>query len=244
MSEQLKPPNIARVYTEQARAYINFSSDSFSWKFLEKPVLDKHIHNLYKPDTRVLDAGCGNGRIIEHLIKNGIKATNITGVDITTDLLLEARQNMPEVRYIHADIAKTGHFIEDNQYDLITAAMFFHYLDDDKLKNAMSNFYKWLKPNGTLFYVTTHPVRIVSSKLDHYHEKGWRDEDTPWGTKTPYFHRTTADYINETIKAGFRINVLDEPSIPDEGLQIDPKEYKKYKSYGPSRLVVKAIKTG
>src|SRR3990167_8076327 len=228
MPEQPNGQNIARVYSEQAKSYTEFAPSSFSWQFIEKPAFDKHIRDFYKQNVRIL----------EHLISNGVRPSNITGVEINQEMLDEAKKKLPEVNLVQADII--GANLEANHFDLITAAMVFHYLDEEGLKRAMANFYRWLKNDGVLFYVTTHPIRIVNGNLAQYHERGWRNEKTPWGTETPFFHRTTADFINETIGAGFKIETIDEPAVAEEGKQANLEEYNKYTSFGASRLVIKA----
>ncbi|MBI2327432.1 class I SAM-dependent methyltransferase [Candidatus Curtissbacteria bacterium] len=240
MPEQPNGQNIARVYSEQAKSYIDFAPTSFSWQFIEKPAFDRHLRDLCRPQVRVLDAGCGSGRIIEHLINNGIQPDNVTGVDISQNMLDEARKKLPEVKLIQADLVDAD--LPTNHFDLITAAMVFHYLDEEGLKRMMANFHKWLKSDGVLFYVTTHPIRIVNDNLSLYQKRGWRNEKTPWGSETPFFHRTTADFINETISAGFTIDMIDEPDVAKEGERTNPEEYSKYTSFGASRLVVRARK--
>lgn len=177
MPEQPNGQNIARVYSEQAKSYIEFAPTSFSWQFIEKPAFDKYISDFYKANVRILDAGCGSGRILAHLISNGVQPSNITGVDISREMLDEAKKKLPEVKLMQADLTEAN--LPANHFDLITAAMVFHYLDEEGLKRAMANFYKWLKNDGILFYVTTHPMRIVNDNLSLYQKRGWRYEKTP-----------------------------------------------------------------
>lgn len=65
------------------------------------------IAGCIKPEDRVLDAGCGLGQLSQ-----GIK--NYTGLDISPDLLKEARIRYPDKTFIEGDINKLdfpdGHF--------------------------------------------------------------------------------------------------------------------------------------
>ena len=55
-------------YKHQAKKYAKFAENSFTWKFIEKPSFEKHIGKELKNDWKVLDAGCGEGRVIEFLL--------------------------------------------------------------------------------------------------------------------------------------------------------------------------------
>jgi SAM-dependent methyltransferase len=52
--------------------------------------------------TRVLDAGCGTGRVAIELARRGF---NVTGVDIDPTMLDSARRKAPELRWVLADLA-------------------------------------------------------------------------------------------------------------------------------------------
>jgi SAM-dependent methyltransferase len=52
--------------------------------------------------TRVLDAGCGTGRVAIELRGRGF---DVVGVDADPTMLETARRNAPELRWIHADLA-------------------------------------------------------------------------------------------------------------------------------------------
>lgn len=55
----------------------------------------------YRP-TRVLDAGCGMGRVAIELHHRGIE---VVGADLDNDLLAYARADLPEIEWHHADLA-------------------------------------------------------------------------------------------------------------------------------------------
>jgi FMN phosphatase YigB (HAD superfamily)/precorrin-6B methylase 2 len=52
--------------------------------------------------SRVLDAGCGMGRVAIELARRGL---DVVGVDLDDDLLTFARQSEPSIRWVHADLA-------------------------------------------------------------------------------------------------------------------------------------------
>jgi SAM-dependent methyltransferase len=51
---------------------------------------------------KVLDAGCGMGRVAIELARRGI---DVVGVDLDDDLLAFARRSQPSIEWIHADLA-------------------------------------------------------------------------------------------------------------------------------------------
>jgi SAM-dependent methyltransferase len=51
---------------------------------------------------RVLDAGCGMGRVAIELARHGI---DVVGADLDDDLLAVARRHAPQLRWSHADLA-------------------------------------------------------------------------------------------------------------------------------------------
>lgn len=69
----------------------------------------------------------------------------------------------------------------------------------------------------------------------------WLYLEKPWGTTSPLFLRPVADIVNETIKAGFTIKSLEEPSVPLAAKKADHVNYLKY-SFCPSRIAVIATK--
>lgn len=226
-----------REYAEQ---FAKFGPTGFSWRFLERPSFDRHLSGLYLPQTVALDAGCGYGRSTGHLVESGISPANVTGVDINENLLGLAEHNLPQTTFIHADVAYFGPV--PDTYDLVTASMVFEYLDDDAFKKALANVHKGLKDGGVLFFVTTHPLRMVTQDIRGYKDRGWRNSMTPWGATIPLFHRTIGDFISQTAQAGFTIEAIDEPMLPDEARGVDPQSFERYSSYGVTRLVVTARK--
>jgi 2-polyprenyl-3-methyl-5-hydroxy-6-metoxy-1,4-benzoquinol methylase len=53
-------------------------------------------------DARILDAGCAQGHLLLMLARVGFE--NLTGVDLSAQLLAEARARVPQAQLIQADI--------------------------------------------------------------------------------------------------------------------------------------------
>jgi trans-aconitate methyltransferase len=235
---EFKPKDIEKLYRDQAQQYSNFANDSFSWKYLEKPLLDKVLDSSSFKSKEILDAGCGMGRTLKYLLDKGVSKNNILGVDISEDMLKIAKKNVPVVKTLKTDLAK---FNTKNKFDLILCTHVLHYLDNEDFIKTLKNFYKLLKNKGILFFVVTHPVRTTRHNLAEYFKNDWIVDHTPWGTTSPLFIRTVADMVNETINAGFRIVSIEEPSVSLSAKKVDLVNFLKY-SCCPSRVAIIAQK--
>src|SRR5262249_9850186 len=53
--------------------------------------------------SRVLDVGTGTGVLIAHFLRAGVKAENITGCDLSSNMLKQARDRYPDVTFWQGD---------------------------------------------------------------------------------------------------------------------------------------------
>lgn len=231
---------VPNVYSGQQEQYADFAPNSYTWFHLERPAFDKYLERCITPDTRVLDAGCGPGRTIEHLLSLGVGMRNLVGVDMDETLIAKARERFPSIQLIQADLSSLPFPIPEESMDIVTCNMVLLVQDDDTCQRTLKNFHRVLRPDGMLLYINTHPVRMVGGNLNEYYIRGWRTQESPWGTKIRNYHRTMEDYITQTIQAGFTIMAVDEPTVGPERT-CDPDNYAKYTQH-PSRLVVVARK--
>ena len=118
-------------------------------------------------------------------------------------------------------------YLPAESFDLVVSSMVLLYLDEKQLKKTLQNFYTWLKGGGMLFYLTTHPFKTNKIVTD-YQIRGWREILAPWGDMITVFHRTVSDFINETLSAGFILEIVDEPAFMPEAKSANPKEYQRY----------------
>ncbi|MGW1465955.1 class I SAM-dependent methyltransferase [Streptomyces sp. NPDC002308] len=74
---------------------------------------------LLKPAARVLDAGCGTGRIAIRLAELG---HHCTGVDVDPSMLAVARHDAPAQEWLLGDLARLGGLGLKAGFDLVLAA--------------------------------------------------------------------------------------------------------------------------
>ncbi len=72
---------------------------------------------LVSPPARVLDAGCGTGRVAIELARRGFVCV---GVDLDPSMLGVARERQPQLTWIEADLSSLA--LREPSFDLIVAA--------------------------------------------------------------------------------------------------------------------------
>jgi SAM-dependent methyltransferase len=115
--------------------------------------------------TRVLDAGCGTGRVAAELSARGL---SVIGVDVDAAMLATARAKQPELRWLEADLVDLATTV-DTEFDLVLLAgnvMIFLAPDteDEVLRGAAAR----LLPGGLL--VSGFSLRPDRLSLDRYDE--------------------------------------------------------------------------
>lgn len=227
------------LYTpKEAAAYSEFIERSYSWKYMERPAVLKNLHGLINEDCHILDAGCGTGHTIQLAIDMGAKPGNVIGADISPYMLQIAQRALPNVNFVEANFPDLA--FRENSLDLVFSVMMFNYLDQAGYERAIKNIYDWLKGGGCLFFVTLHPFRYKHDYEDYFIEKKGI-EDTPWGTKIEYYHKTISGYLNPLINASFDLECVEELKPVSEESKCDREMYNIYSNI-PTRLAVKAIK--
>ena len=137
---------------EEKDIRVNEETD-YQWPFIRRTVED-YVNEKYlnKEDVCILDAGCGNGRYTDILIKNGW--TSIYAMDLFEEKIF--RQVGIECEYFqgsHTSIPKP-----DNSFDVIICCGSLFYLD--KPEKGLKEFKRILKPGGVLLFsvVTKYSV--------------------------------------------------------------------------------------
>lgn len=217
---------IGAMYDQQSAEYSDFAESplSFSWRYIERPALKRYLEGVVTPSSKVLDVGTGTGRVIELLLEMGVSQQNVIGIDVSNRLLEASQLKFPEATFIHSSIEDLR--LPPASFDLVTANMVFHYLDNEMLLKSLDNIYRMLKVEGKLCFLNTHPDRSEDSKRGENNDQ-WIKELTPWGQEIFIFNRDPYSLVDITDFSGFGfVKGWETLEISDEGK--DDPEYKRY----------------
>jgi SAM-dependent methyltransferase len=115
-------------------------------------------------DARVLDFGCGPGRLCVDLLERGYR--HLTGVDFAERMVQLAKQNAPGARFIQGDGGRLP--FEDASVD---AVLLFAVLtcmpSDDSQRGLLAEFKRVLRPGG-LLVVSDYPLQDDARNRERY----------------------------------------------------------------------------
>ena len=105
-------------------------------------LLDDFIE-LLSPSAKVLDAGCGAGIPITHLLAERFE---VTGVDFSDTQIKLAKKNVPKAKFVRKDLTKL-HFPE-NTFDGICSYYAIIHIPRDEHLELLADFHHMLKVGG------------------------------------------------------------------------------------------------
>lgn len=123
-------------------------------------LFDQLLRGRIAPDVRVLDAGCGGGRNLVYLLRNGFTVFAVDGEPSAVDAVRAlARSLAPEVADDHFRVEPVEHLsFADESMDVVISSAVLHFARDDEHFNAMvREMWRVLAPGGLLF------ARLASS---------------------------------------------------------------------------------
>jgi len=104
------------------------------------------------PEMRVLDFGCGWGRVLRTFLKD-IRAENLVGTDVDPELVELARALLPEVRFTQNDRLAPLDF-PDASFDIVIANSVFSHLAERNFQFWMQELTRVLKPGSALVFTS------------------------------------------------------------------------------------------
>lgn len=149
-------------YNSQAGKYdeVRFYDDKgIFYKSLVDRILQEEITAFIKPsnDTKILDVATGTGRGAIALAKMGF---NVTGVDLSEEMLKKARQKSKEERLenVNFELANARYLpFEDKSFDVIISLKFFHLMPNHVRRPIIEEMIRVVKPEGILLLEFANP---------------------------------------------------------------------------------------
>ncbi len=132
--------------------------DAFAKKFSETRNYAWEEFEFFMPQIkkgdRVLDLGCGNGRLRKFLDKKIVLEGSYFGFDLSEKLLNMARKNFSRDSFFKGDFGKNLPFGSNNFDWVVSIAAFHHLLDKTSQEKFLSEVLRVLKPGGKIFLTT------------------------------------------------------------------------------------------
>jgi len=230
---------MAATYDQQATQFAGFAPESFTFRYIEQPAYNTHIQLYCWPKTKALDIGAGSGRMAQYLWSHGVR--NITGVEISPNLVELAKKTVPGATFICGDIREPL-ALPPASFDLITSHMVLEFLDDDGLMKTLNNVRRLLTPAGKFCVIVTHPEKM--RKSNGVSTPGWFETTAPWGGIIQNWYRTVEDFVVMFKRAKLPPLVVENLHInlPSEARVADPVRYEHCMRLDPMRLLIKAVK--
>ena len=162
---------------------------------------------------RILDLGCGQGRIARHLVTLG--AADVVGVELSHEMLAHAGES-PKVTYLHAD-ATTTEWWDGTSFDGVVSSMAL--MDIDDLAGAVRTAAAVVRQGGWFAWSINHPafpgiehVRSNWPTGGSYFDEGlWFTDGTGVRGTVGANHRTLSTYFTTLLETGFTLERVDEP---------------------------------
>jgi 2-polyprenyl-3-methyl-5-hydroxy-6-metoxy-1,4-benzoquinol methylase len=117
-------------------------------------VFDQLARGRIKPGMRVLDAGCGGGRNLVYLLRQGADVsavdTKASHVETVRDLAAELAPDLPGDQFRVEPLTELS--FEAHSFDAIICSAVLHFLEDEaEFQRALDELFRVLMPGGLFF---------------------------------------------------------------------------------------------
>ncbi|MBI2630195.1 class I SAM-dependent methyltransferase [Candidatus Pacearchaeota archaeon] len=153
--------------TEQFYNRIGKSLEGFTNETNKKIILREIMKYLNK-NQKILDAGCGYGRITIPLAKNGF---DVDGIDISSRLIgtanrLKINENL-DIKFTKGDLRKLPY--KEKYFDVVLCLWntFMHFIDYNDQRQVLKEFKRILKKGGIIIIETLY----IDKALEDYMKK-------------------------------------------------------------------------
>ena len=172
--------------------------------------------NYIKKNDRVLDIGCGNGRLYQILKENQV---DYTGLDISEELIYIAKNKYPEADFIVGDMKKL--FFADFTFDVIFSIASFHHLLDKKTRiESLKEMKRVLKKDGRILMTNLNILggwAREKIKKGDFVSLGDNNFSVPW-------RNSKREILGERIYHAFDLSELEE-LFNEVGLVVEENYY-------------------
>lgn len=134
------------------------------YKRFTTPVPMEILKKRLRPDSKILDFGCGQGRILQQLKSEGF--LNLYGVDISRNMIEIAGKNLPDADFkVNAGVMIP---YNDSSFDcVIAAAVLTCVISGNDQRKLIAEMKRVLKPEG-LVYINDFLINNDHRNINRY----------------------------------------------------------------------------
>lgn len=234
-------PIALKAYEELAERYAAIAESKAENGFIEHPAMRKQLGPV--AGLKVLDAGCGPGFLVAHLVAQG---ATVSAFDISPKMIELARRRVGDrADFFVTDMAQPLPILDDETFDIIVSSLAVDYVRDWTVPFA--EFWRVLKPNGRFVFSVQHPLgaylwyKPPTAFGVQYVEAQWRG----FGGEpivVPDYYRSFEEMVNPLIRSGFIMREIVETKPISSLNEHDPERFEKY-SRQPTFMIFDAVKT-
>ncbi|MFH0987793.1 MAG: class I SAM-dependent methyltransferase [Parcubacteria group bacterium] len=196
------------------------STRGYSWQDVD------YLFKFVKPSDKILDVGCGNGRLLQQTTNYHLQPTNYFGIDFSEKLIEEARQLHPGFRFEIRDISdrvtcsmchESGRLLHDarcvihdlcdsNTFDAVFMISVLNHFPKELHDQVLQDVKKCLKSGGKLLMINWNLWNARNNKSIWHQWPLSRNMMTKWGNdRVPlyYYSFTKGELRRLLIKNGF-----------------------------------------
>lgn len=205
--DQVKEYESKEGYAKYAPLYKNQQTflNTFDQKLFLREVRDlSHL--------KILDAGCGDGRLISVFKKRG--ATDVTGIDITHEMLEEARKTNFYKDLLVQDL-RSDLIFEWDTFDAVFCTLVIVHISERDLSHVFEEFFRVLKPGGTLYLgnIAQRRAPMLEANGEKFYVKSYQHAD-----------KSVLEYLEEAGFRDIKITTQEEKGVGIASLIVGRKE--------------------
>lgn len=119
------------------------------------------VRPFIQSDDSVLDLGCGNGRLLDHI---DIPPTHYLGIDFSEELIAQARRLHPQHTFVVHDITHLDTLVDSGRiarrsFAVVCMIAALHHLDKHDHLAVLKSIHALLKNEGILFMTNWNVYR-------------------------------------------------------------------------------------
>jgi ubiquinone/menaquinone biosynthesis C-methylase UbiE len=132
--------------------YDKIAADWHSTRLNFWPELLEYILKYIKPNTNILDIGCGNGRLYKDIGNRFKENITYTGIDPSKNLIKLAKENNPDTNFEIYDGKNINY--EDCYFDQIISIAVMHHIPKNKIIGWLTEAGRVAKKNSINIFTT------------------------------------------------------------------------------------------